>query len=310
MPSISGVSNPGHTFVDWNTAADGSGTSYSSGSNYVFSGNQSLYAQWSADIYQVTYVSNGGSVILPPLNFTYGTTALVLPTLVNAGFHFNGWFTAAAGGTLVGLGGAAFSPSDSVDLYAQWTQVVIDTLTFDANGGSGYIPPISGPDGSSITLPGQLGMIDAGRALARWTAESNGSGLSFSTGQIITLSSSSTLYAQWTGHASAVLFGAIGDFAKNSSALSPSLKNQIKRLALTVKVKKYHSVRLFGYTAVTGLQSLNLSLSRARATRVANYLRWELRILQIKSVSVASAGEGAIAGRSGAAYSRVEVFVL
>jgi outer membrane protein OmpA-like peptidoglycan-associated protein len=90
--------------------------------------------------------------------------------------------------------------------------------------------------------------------------------------------------------------------------LSIALKNQIDRIALTVKAKKYSTVTLYGYTAATGLVSLNMSLSRARAQHVAQFLRLRLNALRVKGVSIRSAGEGAIAGESSSAYSRVEVF--
>jgi hypothetical protein len=310
LPTISGVTNPGYNFVGWNTAANGSGTSYMGGSSYVFTGDQTLYAQWIANVYQVTYAGNGGSVSPSVFTFTYGTSALVLPTPTNAGSTFNGWFTSPTGGSLIGLGGVGYSPGASTVLYAQWTHVIIDTLTFNANGGSGAVAPISGPHGSLITLPGQLGLLNAGYVMSRWTSTSNGSGTSYTVGQTITLTGSSVLFAQWSGHKAAVLFGAVGNFAKNSSMLSASLRSQVRHLASTVKAKKYHSVLLFGYTATTGLQSLNVALSRARAKGVANYLREELRALNVKGVFIASAGEGAIAGGTIAAYSRVEVFVL
>jgi uncharacterized repeat protein (TIGR02543 family) len=384
LPTAAGVSKLGYTFAGWNTAADGSGTAYLGGATYVFTGDQTLYAQWTPDVYVVTYSSNGGSVnpatsnytyattglILPTptnsgyafngwfttvsggtlvglagasftpsasvslyaqwtpdvyvvtyssnggsvnpatSNYTYATTGLILPTPTNSGYAFNGWFTTVSGGTLVGLAGASFAPSGSVTLFAQWTQALTDTLTFDANGGSGSVASITGPHGSTITLPGQTGLLHAGFALVHWNTNATDTGTSYSVGQTLKLSGSSTLYAQWTGHTPAILFGAVGTFAKNSSALSKRLKNQVKRLALTIRAKKYHSVTLYGYTATTGLRSLNFALSRARATTVATYLRAQLRILKVKGVTIKSAGEGSVAGGSSAVYSRVEVFVV
>jgi uncharacterized repeat protein (TIGR02543 family) len=310
LPTAAGVSKLGYTFAGWNTAADGSGTAYLGGATYVFTGDQTLYAQWTPDVYVVTYSSNGGSVNPATSNYTYATTGLILPTPTNSGYAFNGWFTTVSGGTLVGLAGASFAPSGSVTLFAQWTQALTDTLTFDANGGSGSVASITGPHGSTITLPGQTGLLHAGFALVHWNTKATDTGTSYSVGQTLKLSGSSTLYAQWTGHTPAILFGAVGTFAKNSSALSKRLKNQVKRLALTIRAKKYHSVTLYGYTATTGLRSLNFALSRARATTVATYLRAQLRILKVKGVTIKSAGEGSVAGGSSAVYSRVEVFVV
>ncbi len=53
-------SDPGYTFADWNTAANGSGTTYSDGENYSFTSDLVLYAQWDAipTNYTVTFVEN------------------------------------------------------------------------------------------------------------------------------------------------------------------------------------------------------------------------------------------------------------
>jgi uncharacterized repeat protein (TIGR02543 family) len=40
------LTNTGYTFAGWNTAADGSGTSYSPTDTFNISGNTILYAQW------------------------------------------------------------------------------------------------------------------------------------------------------------------------------------------------------------------------------------------------------------------------
>ena len=48
VPSASGVTWAGHTFVGWNTAANGSGTSYSAGSTITPQRDVTLYAQWTS----------------------------------------------------------------------------------------------------------------------------------------------------------------------------------------------------------------------------------------------------------------------
>lgn len=40
----------GYTFASWNTAADGSGTSYGDGANFAFSSSVTLYAQWQSSL--------------------------------------------------------------------------------------------------------------------------------------------------------------------------------------------------------------------------------------------------------------------
>jgi len=385
LPSGSGISNPGFTFEGWNTTSDGSGTEYAVGATYVFSGDQTLYAQWSPDSYVVTYSYNGGVPTVGSSTFVVGTTALILPTPTFSGNTFDGWFSAEVGGTLIGVGGASFVPMNSVQLFAQWSSIAIDILTFnanggsgsitsfsgengttttlpaidgitysgfafggwntkadgsgtqyaegvslalvnnqtfyaqwtagpsdtvsfDANGGSGSINPINGTPGSTITLPDQKGLIHEGFELTNWNTSAKGSGTSYPAGQGFKLAGSITLYAQWSGHKLATLFGAIGIFKSDSSSLSANLKSQINRVALTIRSRKYLKIDLFGYSAATGLKSLNVSLSRSRAINVGTYLRNRLRALKVRGVSISSSGQGSIAGQSSKAYSRVEVF--
>ena len=104
------------------------------------------------------------------------------------------------------------------------------------------------------------------------------------------------------------MYAEIGSFKLGSSSLSVALKSQIHRIAVTIRIRKYRKVDLFGYTAATGLSSLNVSLSRARARNVATYLRSQLTLLKMHGVTVLSAGEGAIKGQTNNSYSRVEVF--
>lgn len=54
----------GYTFVGWNTAADGSGTSYDRSAQFTINEDTTLYAQWSEKgSVLLTYIANeGGSV--------------------------------------------------------------------------------------------------------------------------------------------------------------------------------------------------------------------------------------------------------
>ena len=47
IPSVGKLSNGEYFFAGWNTAADGTGTSFSAGTNFVPTGNVTLYAIWS-----------------------------------------------------------------------------------------------------------------------------------------------------------------------------------------------------------------------------------------------------------------------
>ena len=80
----------GYTFGGWNTAANGSGTSYASGASIVMPANNvSLYAQWTATVQTVTYNANGGSAAPSTSSVATDATATVSSTLpVRNGYTF------------------------------------------------------------------------------------------------------------------------------------------------------------------------------------------------------------------------------
>jgi uncharacterized repeat protein (TIGR02543 family) len=309
FPSGTALSNTGYLFSGWNTAANGSGTSYAVGASIVLSANQTYYAQWTPQQFAVTFAPDGGTVNPTTIAFVFGAAPISLPTPNYVSENFSGWFSAPTGGTLVGLAGAAYSPTQSLTLYAQWSQTTTVQITVSANGGSGSASTLSGVAGSTVTLPNASTLLRSGYTLSSWNTAADGSGTSYAPGQSVTLSASLTLYAQWKKTPTSVLYDAVGVFSARSTSLSASLKAQVRRLATTIKSKRYAKVTLYGYTAQTGVASLNKSLSAARATNVAKYLRSELGSMKVTGVAISAAGEGAVVGKTGPQYSRVEVFV-
>ena len=98
--SVSAARTTNYTFSVWNTAQNGSGTSYAAGATYSANASATLYAQYTS---------------------ATTTAAVALPTPTRTGYTFNGWHTAASGGTRVGGGGSSYTPTGNVTLYAQWT---------------------------------------------------------------------------------------------------------------------------------------------------------------------------------------------
>lgn len=75
-------------------------------------GSTTLYAQWS------------------------GMSAVTLITPSRDGYSFLGWYTAAEGGTKIGDGGASYTPTGNITLYAHWklneiTDIYIGTSILD-----------------------------------------------------------------------------------------------------------------------------------------------------------------------------------
>ena len=110
----------GYSFNNWNTAANGSGTSYANGATYSFSADVTLYAQWTAlPNHTVTFNSHGGSGSMSN-QIANVPTALVLNTFTRSGYTFSGWNTAANGSGTFYANGSVYSFAADITLYAQW----------------------------------------------------------------------------------------------------------------------------------------------------------------------------------------------
>jgi uncharacterized repeat protein (TIGR02543 family) len=163
--------------------------------------------------YTVSFNGNGGS----------GATAqtipagssISLPSSSRSGFTFNGWYTAASGGSFVGSSGSSYTPSSSITLYAQWT-VIQYTVTWNANGGS--VTPSSNTvnAGSSVTAPTPT---RSGYTFLYWRDTPDGDFLySVNAGASFTPPSSITMYARWQVIQYTVTYNANGGTVSPTSA--------------------------------------------------------------------------------------------
>ncbi len=108
-----------YTFVGWYDAAEG-GNPITEETVHGEAVEMTVYAQWSANNYTVTFDANGGNTSTASATVTYTGTYGTLPTPSRTGFGFNGWYTAASGGTVV-YDSTTVSTAADHTLYAQWT---------------------------------------------------------------------------------------------------------------------------------------------------------------------------------------------
>ena len=192
----------GSSYVGWNTAADGSGTSYGVGDPYTLSADITLYAVWIPITYTVTYVGNGntgGTVPIDITAYSSGGTVIVLGpnTLVNTGYTFGGW---AIGGLVIYAPGATFTITGNTTLTAVWTPNVVYTITYDGNGNSGGTVPSPTIGSGVVTLATNSGsLIKSGSTFSGWNTAVDGSGTPYAVGSPYTLNANITLYAVWIG---------------------------------------------------------------------------------------------------------------
>lgn len=199
------IARTGYTFANWNTAANGTGTTYNPSDTFTISANTTLYAQWTINQYSVFYNGNGNTGGTAPATQTgdFGSSITVsgAGSLVKTGYTFAGWNTAANGSGTPYAAGASFTiPASDTTLYAQWT-INQYTVTYDANGGTGsQTDPNSPYDfGSTVTVLGTGSITRTGYTFANWNTAPDGSGTSYNPAATFTLGAANVaLYAQWT----------------------------------------------------------------------------------------------------------------
>lgn len=152
-----------------------------------------------ATIINVVFSENGGSGTMANETEADGTTAaLNANTFTNTGKSFIGWNAAANGKGTSFTNGATLTFTSNLTLYAQWIdEKSASTIAFDANGGSGTMVDEVEVDGTAATLATST-FTYAGHSFGGWNTEANGSGTSYANGGTVDLTSSVTLYAQWT----------------------------------------------------------------------------------------------------------------
>ena len=165
-----------YLFAAWNTAADGSGTTYANKATFTASntnnGPITLYAQWESAVTTITFDANGGLGTMAQQVIT-GSGTLVANTFTRSNYLFAGWNTKADGSGTAYADAATFTVNEenkyTITLYAQWTPTA--TITFDANGGSGTMAQ------QTITGSGTLianAFTREGYQFVGWRTETNG----------------------------------------------------------------------------------------------------------------------------------------
>ena len=79
-------------------------------------------------IHTVSFNANGGSVSQSSMTVTEGDTYGGLPTPTRDGYTFDGWYTAASGGTKI-IKGSPVSLTSDHTLYAHWTAILTNSVS-------------------------------------------------------------------------------------------------------------------------------------------------------------------------------------
>jgi len=141
---VGSLTNTCHTFNNWNTQSDGSGTSYNAGNTFNITSNTTLYAQWTSTNHTVTFNNNGGSGTMTP-QVACSATNLTANTFTRAGFTFDKWNTSSDGSGTDYADSASYNFSADETLFAQWipipscSELMISEYHEAASGNEKYI---------------------------------------------------------------------------------------------------------------------------------------------------------------------------
>lgn len=108
----------GYTFGGWYTASMG-GTAVTSATTVSATYDHRLYAHWTGESLTVSFNANGGTVGQSSKTVRRGDCYGSMPVPTHTGYTFDGWYTAASGGTIATPNDR---PSAAITLYAHWTE--------------------------------------------------------------------------------------------------------------------------------------------------------------------------------------------
>ena len=156
------------TFKGWATSSTATSAAYQPGGTFTANANTTLYAVWQ--------------------NASLGS----YPIPVRSGYVFDGWYTAASGGSQVTSSTAI---SGNMTIYAHWTIATYE-VNYDANGGTGAPASQTKTHGQNLTLssvvPTRTGYFFCG-----WGTEEAPDSVQYQPGGTYTVNSDIMLVAVW-----------------------------------------------------------------------------------------------------------------
>ena len=195
----------GYIFAGWSETDGGEALDFP----YTPSAIQdiSLYANWTANEYVITYGYNSatGGNSVPTASFTTGESGISLPTPTRTGYTFAGWYSDESLTSKIGEAGDTYSPGGSIlalNVYAKWTaNEYTISYTYNSATGGNSVPTASfttGESGISLPTPTRTGYTFAGwYSDESLTSKIGEAGDTYSPGgSILALN----VYAKWTAN--------------------------------------------------------------------------------------------------------------
>ncbi|MBQ6661192.1 MAG: InlB B-repeat-containing protein [Lachnospiraceae bacterium] len=200
IPSSSPV-REGYYFLGWASEKTVSQAQFKGGdAAYTAGADMALYAIWKPRTNKISFDLNGGSGTVPAtISVLTGESASIPKANVSrSGYWFLGWSTNKNATSATYKSDSKISVTKDTVLYAVWKSsgTVNCTLTFNANGGSGAPAAITAAKDSTVTIPKATVTRD-GYWFLGWATSKTATTAQYKSGNTLTLSANTTLYAVW-----------------------------------------------------------------------------------------------------------------
>ena len=132
----------GHTFINWNTKDDGTGTSYTDEQSIQITNDITLYAQWRKEKFYITFNANSGTGTMSTQQYSYNVSQKInTNTFTKTGYIFTGWNTEPNGSGTSYTDKQNIKLNDDITLYAQWAEydVSISSTPASVDYGIAYL---------------------------------------------------------------------------------------------------------------------------------------------------------------------------
>ena len=189
----------GYAFAGWYTSATG-GTQVTSTTKVSQHQNHTIYAHWNVNSYTLTYnysANGGSSATRTSASVSFGSNADLSVTASKSGYTFVGWNTDRNATT--GLSSYTM-PSNNATLYAIFKKTITATVYSGSNRSTvktASVTVYNNTVSGNVTLPTSYGSV-SGYSFSGYRTDTSATSRSYTAGQSVSLSNSTTFYAVYT----------------------------------------------------------------------------------------------------------------